>query len=330
MPRFRRNLVTDTSASTPKTTSTLRPATPFWIAFGFVVFSAICWAGSSIAGRAASSNIPPYTLSFVRWSLVALCFLAIGWRETWVQRSLIRAHWGILSAFALFGVVGFTVPYYVGLQYTIALNATLMNATGTIWIVLMTFLMIGETISRKQVLGVLLGLLGTVVIVLRGDLRLLQGLSFTPGDILVLVSYFSWALYTVMLRWKPAAIGPVPFLVAITVAASVMMFPLYVLDLWRGNSFDVNTVNLGIIAYSVIFPSFLGYICWNRAVPVVGPNIAGMAQYMIPVFGAILSVLILGESIETYHIAGIAIIFAGVWMVTTGRRKANPVTPSRP
>ena len=217
-------------------------------------------------------------------------------------------------------MVGFTVPYYVGLQFTVAVNATLMNASGTIWIVIVTFLMTGDLVTRRQAIGVLLGLAGTLVIVLRADLSRLAGFTFNIGDILVLVAFFSWAVYTAILRWKPREIGEIPFLVAITAMAVLMMLPLYVADLWRGMAFAPTPDNIGIIAYSVIFPSFLSYICWNRAVPVVGPHVSGMAQYMIPVFGVGLSVLILGESVEPFHLWGIATIFTGVWLVTAGRR----------
>ncbi len=289
---------------------------PFYLAFAFLLFSALSWAGSSVAGRAASGSIPPFSLSWLRWFFVLLCFAAIGWRETWDQRRLVARHLPVLAAFGLFGVVGFTVPYYVGLQFTVAVNATLMNASGTIWIVLTTFLMTGDTVTRRQAAGILLGLCGTLAIVLRADPGRLADLALNVGDLLVLVAFFSWAVYTVMLRWKPRELGEIPFLVAITGLAVLMMLPLYLTDLWRGLHFVPTGRNLGILAYAVIFPSFLSYICWNRAVPVVGPHVAGTTQYMIPAFGTGLSVLILGETVEAFHLWGIAAILAGVWLVS--------------
>ena len=293
---------------------------PYWVALLFLALSALSWAGSSVAGRAASGSVPPFSLSFIRWFFVVLCFLLIGWRETWAQRKLIIKHWPILSAFAFFGIVGFTVPYYVGLQFTVAVNASLMNASGTLWIIVTAFLMTGETITRKQTLGIVLGVLGTLIIALRANIGALDNFSINIGDVLVLVSFFSWAVYTVLLRWKPSDLGEIPFLTAICILATVMMFPFYLIDLWRGISFDTNVDNLFIITYSVIFPSFLAYIMWNKAVPIVGPSVAGMTQYLIPIFGVFLSVLILGEAIKQYHIVGIVIIFIGLWLVTSGRK----------
>jgi drug/metabolite transporter (DMT)-like permease len=286
-----------------------------------LVFGALSWAGSSVAGRAASGSIPPFSLSFIRWSLVAVLFLLVSWRETWAQRKAIVRQLPLLSAFGFFGVVGFTVPYYVGLQFTVAVNASLMNASGTLWIVSTAFLMTGALISRIQALGVALGFLGTVMIVLRADFSVLSEFSINIGDMLVLVAFFSWAVYTVMLRWKPSDIGEMPFLTVMTLLAVIMIAPLYAVDLWQGKSFEASYDNIGIIGYAIIFPSFLSYILWNRAVPVVGTSVAGMAQYLIPIFGVTLSVIILGERIETYHMAGMAAIFTGVWLVTSGQKK---------
>lgn len=309
---------------TGENTAPARKTLPYWLALCFLVVGALSWAGSSVAGRAASGNIPPFTLSFIRWSCVALLFLLVSGRQTWAERHIIARHLPLLTAFGFFGVVGFTVPYYVGLQFTVAVNASLMNASGTLWIVGTAFLMTGALITRKQALGVVLGFCGTLMIVLRADLSVLADFTINIGDILVLSAFFSWAVYTVMLRWKPPEIGEMPFLTVMTCLAVLMMAPLYAVDLAQGESFEADMGNLTIIGYAVIFPSFLSYILWNRAVPVVGSSVAGMAQYLIPIFGVTLSVIVLGESIENYHLAGIAVIFIGVWLVTSGKKPEPP------
>lgn len=301
-----------------------RKTLPYWLALCFLVIGALSWAGSSVAGRAASGHIPPFSLSFIRWSCVALLFLLVSGRQTWAERHIIARHLPLLAAFGFFGVVGFTVPYYVGLQFTVAVNASLMNASGTLWIVGTAFLMTGALITRKQALGVVLGFCGTLMIVLRADISVLADFTINIGDILVLSAFFSWAVYTVMLRWKPPEVGEMPFLTVMTCLAVLMMAPLYAVDLAQGKSFEADLGNLTIIGYAVIFPSFLSYILWNRAVPVVGSSVAGMAQYLIPIFGVTLSVIVLGESIENYHLAGIAVIFVGVWLVTSGKKPEPP------
>ena len=143
---------------------------------------------------------------------------------------------------------------------------------------------------------------------------------------MVLVAFFSWAVYTVMLRWKPSEIGELAFLTSMTIFAVILMSPLYLVDLAQGKTFENNFDNLAIITYAVIFPSFISYLLWNKAVPIVGASVAGVAQYLIPIIGVFLSVMLLGESIENYHVVGMAVIFTGVWLVSAGRRKHKETT----
>ena len=135
-----------------------------------------------------------------------------------------------------------------------------MNSSGTLWIILMAFVITSERISKKQVIGVILGFLGTLAIVLQADFTRLSQFQINIGDLLVLTSFFSWAVYTVLLRWKPKNLKELPLLTAMTSFGSLMMLPLFILELSRGSSFELNQGNIFIIGYSVIFPSFLAYI----------------------------------------------------------------------
>ena len=294
---------------------------PVWLAFVFLLVTALSWAGSVVAGRAASANVPPYTISFIRWLAAFLIYLPFGGPILWRQRRLLIRHFPILCAFSLFGVVGFTVPYYVGLQYTAAVNATLMNGIGPIMILVLAYLMVGTRFSFGQGLGILLALGGTAAIVLRGDFAGILDLRINIGDALVLVSFFSWAVYTVMLKWRPEGMNELAFLVALCGIASLMMLPMYLWELEIGRVFEHTRSNLLIIGYAALFPSVVGYICWNLAVNRLGTSRASATQYLIPVFGVMLSVLILGEDVVWYHFVGIGFIFAGIYLASGARRQ---------
>ncbi len=90
--------------------------------------------------------------------------------------------------------------------------------------------------------------------------------------------------------------------------------PFYAMELARGETFAVTAKTAGIIVYAGIFASALAYLCWNRGVAVVGPAKAALAQYLVPVFGVVLAMLVLGETLEWFHVAGMVLIFAGIGM----------------
>ncbi len=309
-----------TAAPTP------RRAIPRGLAFALLVFAAASWAGSSVAGRAAAGEVPPMTIAFLRWFIAMVLLLPLGARPLWTERRLIVPHWPIMCAFALFGVVGFTVPYYVGLQYTEAVNVGILNASSPIMTMVLSFAMLGVVIRPRQLAGVALALIGTLAIVGRGSLDALLGLALNTGDMLALSAFLSWAMYTVLLRWRPPGIGPYSFLIAMFGLACLMMAPMYAVELALGRRFEHSFDNWFIIGYAALFPSCLAYLCWNLAVPVVGANLAAITQYLNPVFAIALAALILGETVAAYHLVGIAATLAGIYLSGSGRRRKERAT----
>ncbi len=261
------------------------------------------------------------TISFLRWFLAFLLVLPLGARPLWAERRIFRHHWPIMCGFAFFGVVGFTVPYYVGLQFTEAVNVGILNASSPILIILLSFAMLGVVIRPGQLVGIGFALIGTLVIISRGSLETLLGFTLNVGDMLALSAFLSWAIYTVMLRWRPPGVSSYSFLVAIFALASLMMLPLYVIELALGRSFEHDVDNWFIIGYAALFPSTLAYLAWNLAVPIVGPNLAAITQYINPVFAISLAALILGERVEAFHLVGIAAILAGIYLSGSRRQR---------
>jgi drug/metabolite transporter (DMT)-like permease len=307
-------------ADTPSTTDTT-PSTgiPLWLAFVLLILAAAAWGGSSVAGRAAAGNVPPMTLSFLRWAGALILFLPLGGRAFWAERPVHRRHWKIMIAFGFLGIVGFTVPYFIGLQYTPAINVTLLNGLVPILTIFFSFALLGVFITWGQAVGIVVALTGTLVIIIRGDLDLLLNFKFNVGDLLAISAFISWALYTVMLKWKPDGLSPYSFLVGITIWGCLIMLPLYVWEIADGQGFAMTRNNLFIIGYAAVFPSFFAYICWSLAVPVIGANLASITQYMNPVFGVVFAILILNENFERYHMIGVAAVFAGLYLATAGR-----------
>jgi drug/metabolite transporter (DMT)-like permease len=87
----------------------------------------------------------------------------------------------------------------------------------------------------------------------------------------------------------------------------------------QGQTFALSLNNIGLILYASVFASVIAYLAWNKSVEAVGPNVAGFSHYLIPVFGTIMSVIILGEVIETYHVIAIVMIFTGLYLTTRNR-----------
>jgi drug/metabolite transporter (DMT)-like permease len=285
-----------------------------WLASPYLLLAgaAFFWATNMVVGRAAHELIPPIAFNFWRWTLALLILLPFAWRDLVRYRGLIVREWKILTALALTGMTVFHSLIYLGLSLSPAINALLLFATSPLFFVLLAWLLVGERITLGQGLGILASIAGATLVIARGDLQVLLGLRFAPGDLWLLAGVILWALYSVLLRRRPQALPPLALLGATVSIALLLLAPVYALELWSGARVQVSPASLASLAYVALFPSVVAYVFWNRGVREVGPNAAGVTLQLMPVFGALLAVAFLGERLAAYHWLGGALVLAGI------------------
>jgi drug/metabolite transporter (DMT)-like permease len=227
----------------------------------------------------------------------------------------LRKAWPAVLILAILGIAAFNTLAYSGLQYTYAINAFLLQSLMPVMIVLLSFVIFREKVTKLQCLGILVSLCGAVTIVARGDAEVLLSLSVNRGDLLVFTAIACYAGYTVMLRKRPH-VHPLAFLATIFWLGSIILVPLYLWETLTVAKLVLNPANLMVIAYVMVFPSIISYLCYNRGVEMVGANRAGLFIHLMPVFGSTMAVLFLGEVFSWYHGVGILLIGAGIFLAT--------------
>lgn len=284
------------------------------LAYTMLVLTALIWGGTTVAARAAAGDIPPLTLTFWRWTIAFLLFIPFGFRPFWQQRALYARYWKRMVGLSFLGIVGFTIFYFMGLKYTTAINASLLQGGLPVMIAIISLIILRTALNKVQILGIVLATAGSADIVLKGDLSRLQEFSFNPGDLLLLVGMLCWALYTVCLRWLPEGIDPIGMIFALVGLSLPMLAPFYAMDIAAGRGFELSAGNISLILFTAVFSSVIAYLFWNKGVARVGANAAGFSHYLLPVFGTVLSVLLLDETFEIFHMIAIALIFAGLYL----------------
>lgn len=280
------------------------------------------WAGNWVVGRAIRGEVPPLSLAFWRWVLALLLFLPLAWphfRGTWPT---LKKNAPTLLLLGAFGTGMYNALSYIGLTYTTVTNGVLLNSFCPILIIAIGWAFFGKRLRALEACGVLASLAGVVLIVSRGDLGVLAGLQLNIGDLWVLGSVTSWSLYTLLLSRRPAGLNNWVFLVALSVIGLVLMSPAYLWELSTGKHINHGPIAWAAMAYTGIFPAFLGYIFWNRGVVEVGAARAGLFMHLMPAFGIILSMIFLGERPALYHLFGIALIFGGIALTVTAKPAA--------
>ncbi|MCE5275439.1 MAG: DMT family transporter [Deltaproteobacteria bacterium] len=284
-----------------------------------LVLTTLFWAGNLVVGRAFHEDIPPVGLAFWRWFIVLLLICPFYLPQLKRCLPVIRRSWKILLGLSILGVFNFTVLAYVGLQYTTVVNASLSLSIIPVVIVVLSWCILKVAVSRRQVFGIALSFLGIFVIISRGNPAVLMNLTFNRGDFWILGAICSWALYSVLLRRRPSELSGFMFF-----GTTVLLSVLALLPAYLGESLFVRTMphtlaTLASVSYLAVFPSILSYIFWNHAVSKVGPNTAGYFIHLVPVFGILLSVILLGEAVHAFHLAGMACVFSGICLTTWKR-----------
>ncbi len=289
------------------------------MAYFLLTLTTLFWAGNFVTARGIHADFPPLTMSFLRWSLallIILPFLLPRLKRNW---PLIRQHLPILIGLGVVGVASFNSLIYIGLQTTLATNATLMQSAIPVVILIICSLFLGEQVSLKQWVGVLISLVGVVTLIGKGDLAVLQSLAFNGGDLWVFGAVLCWSVYSVLLRWKPAGLDGFTFFGFTVLVAVIAIFPFMLLEVLSGQAPVWSMKTSAAIIYMAICPSILAYLFWNRGVAELGAAKAGLFIHLLPLFGLILSVIFLGEQILPFHLIGIGLIFSGIYLAILSR-----------
>jgi len=273
--------------------------------------TALFWAGNSIVGRAARDLVPPAALSFWRWTFALLLLLPLAGPHLKRDWPALRANWSIVALLGALSIGSFNILLYTGLQSTTALNSMLIQSAQPALILIGGALVMGDGTSLRQIAGVAVSLVGVLAIIGRGDPGVLLDLQLNIGDAIIGGAVLLWALYSVLLRRRPA-VHPLSFLAASMVVGIAVIAPFYVHELWSGRLIVPATGSALAIAYVSIFPSFLAYLFFNRGVELIGSAATGQYMNVMPLMGAGLAMLFLGEVLHLFHIAGLALIVAGI------------------
>jgi drug/metabolite transporter (DMT)-like permease len=294
-----------------------RTATSYFL----LALTALFWSGNFVVGRGIQGQIPPIAMAFGRW-LVAFCvLLPFALAPMIRERDLILRNWKMLLVLGILGAGSFNTLVYIGLGSTTATNGLLLNSAIPILVVVIGWLFLGQRVTGRQAIGICLSLCGVAAIIFRGEIAELLALRWNPGDIWVFTAMVFWAVYTLLLRRRPAELSPIAFLGTLVFIGMAMNLPLYLAEFAGGARAQINLETISAIVYFGVFPAVLAYLFWNRGVAEVGPAKASLFIHLMPVFGTLLAIVFLGESLHVFHVVGFVLIMVGIVLTTVDPRQ---------
>ena len=283
------------------------------LAYFLLILTTIFWSGNFIVGKAASLyQIPPFSLNFYRWFFAGLILFPFTFKELIDKKKYIFKNIGFFIILGILCITIFNSIVYYSLYYTQVISGVLMISTIPVWIIFIASILNIEKTNAFQIIGVSLSLIGVIFIITKADLNLIKNLNFNKGDLSMIVAMFAWAAYSALLKKKKYEISQLALLQVVIISGLIFLVPIYFIEMNLGHLIVLGQPFYLTLSYVVIFPGLLSFFFWIKGISIIGANRAGIFLHLMPIFGAIMAMIIFDEKFMYYHLLGAIFILAGI------------------
>ena len=285
-----------------------------------LTLTTLLWAGNSVAGRAIAGQMSPMVVVSLRWLVVCAVLGGLLRRQLPAAVAALLPRWRYVALMGALGFTGFNTLFYVAAYHTSAVNMSLLQAAIPVF-VLAGAALLGGRIGALQICGLLATMAGVAVVSTGGEPGNILSVAFGGGDLLLLLACLVYAGYTLGLRARPA-VPPLAFFAAMALAAFLSSLPLLLAEAMAGQAYWPTLKGWLILIYIAFGPSMLAQIFYMRGVEIIGAGRAGLYANLVPVFGAVLAVALLGEAFRPFHAVALALGLSGFWLSEQAPRPA--------
>ena len=286
-----------------------------YLAYVLLVLATLFWSGNFIVGKFATLfQIPPLTLNVFRWISVWLILMPFTYKEIYKNLPVIKKHWFVISFMGVITISTFNSVVYFALNYTQVINAVLVLAAIPAATIFFSSIMNIEKTNIFQLLGLLLSIIGIGSIISNGDIQKMISLNFNKGDLWMLVCVLTWALYSTLLKKNKFNFSQFSLIQLMVSVGILFLIPQFFYEKSIGLELNYNKAFFLILFYVVVFPAIAAYYCWQKGIEIIGPNRASMFIQLMPLFSAVMAIIIFNEKFELYHFVGAAFIVSGIYL----------------
>jgi drug/metabolite transporter (DMT)-like permease len=292
------------------------------LAYLLLFLTTLFWSGNFIVGKAASMYaIPPFSLNFYRWLFAWLILLPFTFKEIIKKKDYILSNSGFFIILGITSITIFNSIVYYSLYFTQVISGVLMISTIPVMIIFISSLLKIEKTNIFQIFGVILSLTGVIFIVTKADIEILITLNFNKGDLTMVVAMFSWATYSVLLKKKKYELTQISLLQIVITFGLIFLVPIYFIEMSMGYLIKLGQPFYLTLTYVVLFPGLASFFFWIKGISIIGANRSGIFLHLMPIFGAIMAMIIFDEKFMFYHFLGAIFIFMGIIL---SNKKSTP------
>lgn len=289
-----------------------------------LVLTAVLWGGNAVTAKYVVSELPPITTAFFRFAWVSVVLLAVVWLAEGRKCLPGRDKWPGIIALGITGIFGHNLFVYTGVKYSTATNMSLLATINPVVTACLAAVFLHERLSRRQLGGVGLALIGVIIVVTKGDWQVVTGLRFNIGDILLAMAPMAWAAYSVIGRKVMRGLSPLAATAWASLVGSLLLLAAALAEGF-GGKIALSPLGWASMLYMILGSGVVAFYLWNHGVAVIGPSRAAVFSNVIPLAGMFLAAVLLKENIGWQQLTGAALIIGGVWLTTqTGAQRPLP------
>ena len=277
------------------------------------IIACIIWSGNFIVSRYSRVLAGPISLAFFRWSIATITMLPFAINNFKKEKQLFKANFSYFFWMALVGVALYNTMIYQAGHSTTAINMALFGSIiHPIVATLLAAWIVQEKLNWKSITGIVLGVIGIIVLLSKGELNTLLHLKITTGDLWMIGAGLCFGSYNVFVRKKPIGISNNSFLLVLFAIGTILLCPFAIYEMNYIQPVHFNKQLLFIVLYLGIGNSTIAYLLWNKAIHTLGSAKTALFGTLIPFLSSIEALFILNEQFNIFQIISGGIIICGI------------------
>lgn len=287
----------------------------FFLGNMLALAATVIWAGNFIAAKILANAYSGLEMSYWRWLIAMIFAFPFAMKHMKQDIPYIFKEWKLMLFYGGIGCFFSNLLLYNAPHTAPAVDMTILMATSPLLMMFLSWIFFKEKINPFWIMGSIIALIGVCVLVTKGNLKIFQEANFTVGHFWTLGCSFFFALYSISLRLFKEKINIWVFLETTFIIAFIANFSsclIFNQALPVIHSFK----DFGAVLYIGIFSSLVAYICWNKAIELIGAVRTGIIYYLVPVFGSFFAVILINETIGIFQLIGGTMVLGGVLICT--------------
>ncbi len=279
------------------------------------IIAVFFWSFNVIVSKYLVNTMTPWQIAFIRWLFAMIALLPFTLKGIIKYKKVIYKNSLLILFMSISGIVLSNTFIYIAGHTISAIDMSLINITGPIFLVVLSAIFLNQKMKRQQIYGLIITIVGIIIIITRGDLVNLKSFSLKIGDFWTLMAALTFGIYGTLMLKKPKELPETVLLSVTIMIAVIMILPIFISSLDYNSLTKMSKIDWAIMVYMGLINSILTYLCWNTALNKFGSVKISVMYYLMPLFSTVESHFILGENISLVQVYGGFFVLLGILII---------------